>query len=157
MEPDSPLEFSLPGGVQIKGPETQPCDIAVFKNVNSAFLGTNMDACLQTAGIRRLVVAGFLTNFCVENTVRMAGNMGCDVYLAHDACATCDRPDLAGRDYGTEIVHDTAIASIHGKFCTMRKATNPPPPSRNSASRETTRAPGGTAGGAPWPTANSAV
>ena len=30
---------------------------------------------------------GFYTNYCIETTVRMAGNLGFDTYLVHDACA----------------------------------------------------------------------
>ncbi|MEO0939699.1 MAG: isochorismatase family protein [Pseudomonadota bacterium] len=39
-------------------------------------------------------MAGYFTNFCVETTTRMAGNMGFDCYLLHDACATANRIDL---------------------------------------------------------------
>lgn len=117
-EPDSPLKFSLPTGDQLDGLDPAPGDIVVEKNVNSGFIGTDLDARLKAAGIRRLVVAGYFTNFCVETTVRMAGNMDYDTYLAHDACATCNRIDLHGADHDPELVHDMAVASMHGEFCT---------------------------------------
>ena len=118
VEPDSPLKLSLPGGEQLDGLEIAPDDIAVQKSVNSAFIGTPMELHLRRAGITRLVVAGYFTNFCVETSVRMAGNMGFDVYLAHDACATCNRVDLAGVDHDPELVHDLSVAAMHGEFCT---------------------------------------
>ncbi|MEX0338204.1 MAG: isochorismatase family protein [Arenibacterium sp.] len=118
VEPDSPLKFGLPTGAQIDGLEIAHRDILAEKSVNSGFVGTTLDRDLKAAGISRLVVAGFFTNFCVETTVRMAGNMGYDVYLAHDACATCNRIDLAGRDHDPDLVHDLAVASMHGEFCT---------------------------------------
>jgi nicotinamidase-related amidase len=118
LEPDSPLKLSLPTGEQLKGLETGPDDIVVEKNVNSAFIGTSMEADLRKRGIRRLVVAGYFTNFCVETTVRMAGNMGYDVYLAHDACATCNRIDLNGVDHDPDLLHDIAVAAMNGEFCT---------------------------------------
>lgn len=117
-EADSPLKLSLPTGAQLDGLETAPGDIVVEKDVNSGFVGTPLEIRLRRAGARRLVVAGYFTNFCVETTVRMAGNMGFDVYLAHDACATCNRVDLNGRDHDPELVHDMAVASMHGEFCT---------------------------------------
>ena len=95
-----------------------PHDIAVQKSVNSAFIGTPMELHLRRAGITRLVVAGYFTNFCVETSVRMAGNMGFDVYLAHDACATCNRVDLNGVDHDPQLVHDLSVAAMHGEFCT---------------------------------------
>ena len=73
---------------------------------------------MRRANVTRLVVAGYFTNFCVETSVRMAGNMGFDVYLAHDACATCNRIDLNGVDHDPQLVHDLSVAAMHGKFCT---------------------------------------
>lgn len=118
LEPDSPLKFSLPGGAQLDGLEVRQGEIVVEKDVNSGFLGTSLEIDLRRSGVRRLVVAGYFTNFCVETTVRMAGNMGFDVYLAHDACATCNRIDLKGVDHDAELVHDIAVSSMHGEFCT---------------------------------------
>lgn len=118
LEPDSPLKLSLETGEQLEGLEILPGEITVRKNVNSAFIGTSLDAQLKRAGIKRLVVAGYFSNFCVETTVRMAGNMAYDVYLAHDACATCNRIDLNGVDHDPELVHDLSIAAMHGEFCT---------------------------------------
>ena len=118
IEPDSPLKFSLPTGEQLDGLEIAKGDIVVKKDVNSGFIGTSLEVDLRRAGIRRLVIAGYFTNFCVETTTRMAGNMGFDVYLAHDACATCNRIDLNGVDHDPELVHDLAVASMHGEFCT---------------------------------------
>ena len=118
IEPDSPLKLSRPGGAQIEGLEIAPGDIVVEKDVNSAFLGTPLEILLRRAGIQRLVVAGYFTNFCVETSVRMAGNMGFDVHLAHDACATTNRRALDGTDHPAETVHALSVASMHGEFCT---------------------------------------
>ncbi|MBU3258853.1 isochorismatase family protein [Roseovarius sp. PS-C2] len=118
LEPDSPLKLSLETGEQLEGLETEPDDIVVRKDVNSAFLGTSLEIELRRAGIQRLVVAGYFTNFCVETSVRMAGNMGFDVYLAHDACATCNRIDLNGTDHDPDHLHDISVAVMHGEFCT---------------------------------------
>ncbi|MDF1727637.1 MAG: cysteine hydrolase family protein [Sulfitobacter sp.] len=118
LEPDSPLKFALPGGAQLEGLEPAPGDIVVEKHTNSGFIGTSLEVDLRRAGISRLVVAGYFTNFCVETTVRMAGNMNYDVYLAHDACATSNRVDLKGTDHDPELVHDLSVAAMHGEFCT---------------------------------------
>ena len=118
QEPDSPLKLALPTGEQLPGLEIAAGDIVVEKDVNSAFIGTNLEIQLRRAGIHRLVVAGYFTNFCVETSVRMAGNMGFDVYLAHDACATCNRIDLKGVDHDPDLVHDLSVAAMHGEFCT---------------------------------------
>ena len=117
-EAESPLKLSLDTGSQIDGLEPRDGDIVVVKDVNSGFVGTSLEIELRRAGIRRLVVVGFFTNFCVETTVRMAGNMGYDVYLVKDACATTNRVGPDGVDHDPELVHQLSVASMHGEFCT---------------------------------------
>ena len=117
-EDASPLKLALETGEQLDGLEPVPGDIVVTKDVNSGFVGTPLEVELRRAGVHRLVVAGFFTNFCVETTVRMAGNMGFDTYLVHDACATVNRVGLDGTDYDPELVHAVAVAVLHGEFCT---------------------------------------
>ena len=114
----SPLKLSLPGGAFIDGFVPSPHELVIRKDVNSAFVGTSLELELRRRGIQRLVVAGFFTNFCVETTVRMAGNMGYDTYLVHDACATTNRIDVDGLDHDPELVHRLSVASMHGEFCT---------------------------------------
>jgi|TARA_B110000971_G_scaffold67795_2_gene69518 nicotinamidase-related amidase len=123
-EASSPLKLSLQTGQQIDGLEIKPNDIVVTKDVNSGFIGTPLEVELRRAGISRLLVAGFFTNFCVETTVRMAGNLGFDTYLIEDACATTNRVDLDGMDHEPEIVHQMAVASMHGEFCTAISTEN---------------------------------
>ncbi|MEM7194572.1 MAG: isochorismatase family protein [Pseudomonadota bacterium] len=122
-EADSPLKFSLKTGQQINGFEIQDSDIVITKDVNSGFVGTNLEIELRRLNISRLVVVGFFTNFCVETTVRMAGNLGFDVYLVEDACATTNRIGFDGTDHDPEVVHQLSVASMHGEFCTAISAS----------------------------------
>ncbi len=117
-EAASPLKLSLETGKQKAGFEPNTDDIVVTKDVNSGFIGTSLEIQLRRDGINRLVVVGFFTNFCVETTVRMAGNLGFDTYLVHDCCATTNRIDLNGKDQNPEIVHNMSVANMHGEFCT---------------------------------------
>lgn len=133
-EASSPLKLSLPTGAMIDGFEPRNDEVVITKDVNSGFVGTDLELRLRQFGVHRLVIAGFFTNFCVETTTRMAGNLGYDTYLAHDACATTNRIGLDGTDYDPEVVHDLSVASLHGEFCTavateilvgLTKAGNP--------------------------------
>ena len=117
-EAGSPLKFSLPTGAQIAGFEPRDGEIVIRKDVNSVFIGTDLELRLREHGITRLVTAGFFTNFCVETTTRMSGNLGYDTYLAHDACAATNRIGPDGTDYDPDLVHALAVASMHGEFCT---------------------------------------
>ena len=118
VEEGSPLKLSLESGQQLDGMEIEPGDISVSKSVNSGFIGTSLELDLRRARIQRLCVVGFFTNVCVETTVRMAGNMGFDTYLVHDACSTMNSIGIDGTDYEPELVHVMAIASLNGEFCT---------------------------------------
>jgi nicotinamidase-related amidase len=117
-EAASPLKFSLPSGAQKPGFEPAADDIVVTKDVNSGFIGTSLEVDLRRRGVDRLVIAGFFTNFCVETTTRMAGNLGFDTYLVHDGCATTNRVGPDGVDHDPVLVHQMSIANLHGEFCT---------------------------------------
>ena len=117
-EAKSPLKFSLPTGAQKPGFEIAPGEIVVEKDVNSGFIGTSLEVQLRRAGISRLVIVGFFTNFCVETTTRMSGNLGFDTYLVDDCCATTNRVGLDGIDREPELVHAMTVGNLHGEFCT---------------------------------------
>ena len=117
-EAASPLKLSLDSGKAIAGLEPAAGDQVIVKDVNSGFIGTGLEVKLRRDRVSRLVVAGFFTNMCVEMTVRGAGNMGYDTYLAHDACAASNRAAFAGDGFDAELVHRMSVANLHGEFCT---------------------------------------
>ncbi|GAA1495828.1 cysteine hydrolase family protein [Paeniglutamicibacter kerguelensis] len=52
-----------------------------------AFGSTNLDFILRSKGIRKVALAGFLTNCCVESTMRTAYERGFEVVTLTDAVA----------------------------------------------------------------------
>ena len=123
-EAASPLKFSLPTGAQKPGFEPVAGEIVVEKDVNSGFIGTSLEVQLRRAGISRLVIVGFFTNFCVETTTRMSGNLGFDTYLVDDCCSTSNRVGPDGIDRDPELVHAMTVANLHGEFCTAIKCAD---------------------------------
>ena len=117
-EANSPLKFSLPTGAQKPGFEPMTGDFVIEKDVNSGFIGTSLEVQLRRAQISRLVIVGFFTNFCVETTTRMAGNLGFDTYLVDDCCSASNRVGPDGIDRDPELVHAMTVANLHGEFCT---------------------------------------
>jgi nicotinamidase-related amidase len=116
---DSPLRPNQPG-VEIKE-EVRPLpdEPIVQKSVNSAFIGTTLEHDLRARGRSTLVVTGLQTNYCVSTTVRMAGNLGFDTYVVSDATGTFDNTGPDGRVWSAQLLHDVALADLHGEFATV--------------------------------------
>mgnify|MGYP000070700918 FL=1 len=91
----------------------------ITKNVNSAFIGTNLKEQLDDLNIDTLVIVGLTTNHCVSTTTRMAGNFGYKTYLISDATATFDRIGINGEKYDSETIHLTTLASLNLEFATV--------------------------------------
>ena len=88
----------------------------IVKNVNSAFIGTDLKERLDKQDIKKLVIVGLTTNHCVSTSTRMAGNFGFDVLLISDATATFDRIGINGEQFDAETIHQTALASLNKEF-----------------------------------------
>ena len=120
LRPDSPLREGAPGHAF----KTEALPIAgepVFrKQVNSAFIGTDLEAYLRAHGIDSIVMAGLTTDHCVSTTARMAANLGFDVTLVDDATATFARHGPDGQHYSADVMHGAALASLQGEFATVR-------------------------------------
>ena len=52
------------------------------------FISTNIDYVLRNLGVRSLIVAGVLTDQCIDSAVRDACDLGYLVTVPTDACAT---------------------------------------------------------------------
>jgi nicotinamidase-related amidase len=91
----------------------------ITKQVNSAFIGTNLKEQLELLHINTLVIVGMTTNHCISTTTRMAGNYGFETYLISDATATFDRVGIFGEKYDAETIHMTALANLKDEFATI--------------------------------------
>ncbi len=118
-EPTSPLRPGLPGNA-IKAEVAPLPDERLFrKDVNSAFIGTDLDEALRRGGYETIVVVGLTTEHCVSTTVRMAGNLGFTTYVVSDATAAFDKLDRTGRYYPADEVHAISLATLDGEFATV--------------------------------------
>jgi nicotinamidase-related amidase len=91
----------------------------IKKNVNSAFIGTDLKERLDNDKITKLVIVGLTTDHCVSTTARMAGNLGFDTFVVSDATATFNKKGLDGQNFSAELIHETALASLNGEFATI--------------------------------------
>jgi nicotinamidase-related amidase len=117
--PVSPLRETHPGNQfnELVAPEEG--EPIIKKKVNSAFIGTDLQERLEQAGIKTLVIIGLTTDQCVSTTVRMAGNLGYKTFVVTDATATFNKKGMDGQNYPAELIHETALASLHNEFATV--------------------------------------
>merc|ERR1719218_68308 len=76
-----------------------------------AFPNTNLEALLREKGVETVVLMGFLTNCCVESTMRTACEKGFNVVTLTDCCATL-----------SEEGHKAATTGTFGMFSTPMTA-----------------------------------
>ena len=116
-QPDSTYRPGGPG--HPFKPEAMPLagETMIAKQVHSAFIGTDLERHLSSAGARTLVICGVITDNSVEATVRTASDLGFEVWLAEDACWTFARRDRSGRVWSAEEVHELTLAILDGEYC----------------------------------------
>jgi len=84
----------------------QESDIVIEgKRGFDAFASTNLDFILRSKGIDTIALAGFLTNCCVESTMRTAYERGYQVYTLTDCVAATSQEE-----------HDNAISKDYPMF-----------------------------------------
>ncbi len=90
-------------------------EAVVMKDEVNAFLKTDLQERLQAAGIRRVIVCGMQTHMCVEGAARAASDLGYEVVVAADACAT---RDLKWRDtvVPAAMVQAATLATIERNY-----------------------------------------
>jgi len=71
------------------------------------FQSTNLDFILRQNNVKNVVLGGFLTNCCVESTMRSAYERGYKVYTMKDCCAATS---IAGQEAAYE--HTFGMFSI---------------------------------------------
>jgi ureidoacrylate peracid hydrolase len=101
-------------------------EIVLPKTSSSVFISTNVDYLLRNLGVRHLVLAGLLTDQCVESAVRDACDLGYLVTLVTDACATHsaarhDNSLHAIRGYCRQVTSAALVREIEGLVAADRR------------------------------------
>ncbi|WP_355661379.1 cysteine hydrolase family protein [Halomonas salifodinae] len=117
--PGSPRRAGQPGA------EFKDCvtpaqgERVLTKHVDSAFVGTDLEAWLRRHGVGHLVVAGVTTGHAVGTTVRHGACLGFSLSVVEDACACFPLADLAGRAWSGEALHQASLALLAGRYATI--------------------------------------
>lgn len=110
------LEWQLAAGLEV-----QPSDLRVRKTTPDAFLRTELHSLLEERQIRRLVVCGMHTEFCVDTTTRKALALGYPVVLVTDAHTSAGNQVLSPQQV---IAHHNATLTNITSFGPRVQATS---------------------------------
>lgn len=114
----SGASFFLPGtaGVEIHYPVRPNDGEPIFqKNFPNSFRETGLLEHLRRHGVSKLVIAGMMTQMCVDTTTRAAVDLGFACQLAHDACATRNL-SFNGTTVAAADVQVAYMAALNGLF-----------------------------------------
>ena len=95
----------------------------IQKNVNSAFIGTDLEARFKTENITDVVVVGLTAEHCISTSVRMAANLGFNVTLVSDATAAFDKIGVDGKRLSADIIHNATLANLKDEFAKVMNTT----------------------------------
>jgi nicotinamidase-related amidase len=99
----------------------EPNDTVITKHYPNSFRDTGLDAYLIGRGYQQLMVCGAMTHMCIDTTVRAGYDLGYDMTLIGDACATKDLL-WEGETIPAVQVHRSFLSALNGKFCRVIRA-----------------------------------
>ena len=83
----------------------------IVKHKYDSFIGTGLYDLLKKHGVEKVVIVGFMTNFCCESTARTAHDLDFYVDFVRDATGTPGTEECS-----PEILIETTCSSINGGF-----------------------------------------
>ena len=120
-EPASTLRPGQPGNAFKPGFEPQAGEALITKSVNAAFIGTPLEADLHARGVTQIVVFGLTTDMCVSTTARVGANLGFDMIVVADACATFDQVAPDGTPVDADLLHRVHLTTLNTEFARVAK------------------------------------
>ena len=87
-------------------------DVTIKKKYSDSFLETTLDDVLKNSEINDLVVCGFVTEGCVDTTIRRAFSLGYNVEVAGDCHSTTDNKILTAEQI---IKHHNEVFKMFSK------------------------------------------
>jgi nicotinamidase-related amidase len=93
----------------------------ITKHLPGAFTGTALEERLRATGIEHLVIAGFMTQMCVDTTARQAAHLGFKVTVLADATAALGVTGPDGTSIPHDQVHRTHLGSLRGFLADIKR------------------------------------
>ncbi|GJD94079.1 cysteine hydrolase family protein [Methylobacterium iners] len=108
----SPYDVRAPIGQISDEVAPQGDEAVITKAYPSAFVGTDLQARLDAAGVKDVIVAGFMTHMCVNSTSRSAFSLGYRPTVVASATATRALPGPDGSAVSAASVQAASLAGL---------------------------------------------
>lgn len=93
-------------------------DLVVSKTLPSALFGTNLKEWLVRNDLKTIVVAGYMSQNCVESTIRHAAHEGFVVEYLHDASGTVSFKNKLGT-LSARAMHEATSIVLQSRFAAV--------------------------------------
>ncbi|MFX0125978.1 MAG: isochorismatase family protein, partial [Candidatus Hodarchaeota archaeon] len=91
-------------------------DLVIQKSSPDAFYGTSLKKELDSRGIKKIIIVGLQSEYCIDTTCRRAVSLDYDVILVEDAHSTWDSDLLTAKQI---INHHNSV--LGGWFVSLKK------------------------------------
>ena len=106
------LQFKSSGWSLVPELHTEETDLYVRKTTPNSFLRTNLNDLLIKNNIKRLIVCGYASEFCVDSTIRGGAELGYSILIASDAHTTHEKQHASAELIRNH--HNETLSNISG-------------------------------------------
>lgn len=117
--PGSPYDVTAAIGRISDEVAPEGAEPVITKNFPSSFVGTDLQARLEKAGVKNLIVAGFMTHMCVNSTARGAFSLGFAPTVVAATTATRELPGLDGETVPAAALQAASLAALGDLFAVV--------------------------------------
>ena len=122
--PGSPYDIGSEIGAIAEPVAPLPGEPVIVKHYPNSFFGTDLEQRLHEAGVKSVVLAGFMTHMCVNSTARGAFNLGFAPTVVANATATRDLPAPDGSVLGAAELQKASLAMLGDLFAVIVRSTD---------------------------------
>ncbi|KAK7439980.1 hypothetical protein VKT23_017233 [Stygiomarasmius scandens] len=94
-------------------------EVLVKKHFPGSFAETNLDQLVKKAGVKKVVLVGYMAHVCVSTTAREAYQKGYEVLVVEDAIGDRDIPGMTGEE-----LTKTVLLELEDLFATIVKSSD---------------------------------
>jgi nicotinamidase-related amidase len=115
----SPYDLSTELGAIADEVAPEDGEHVIVKNLPNAFVQTPLNDALQSRGIEKIILAGFMTHMCINATAHGGFNLGYQPTIVANATATRALQAPDGSLISAKQVHESALASTRDLYAAV--------------------------------------